>query len=245
MSVTVDVKTDLRRVLEYFLSPLQQHVQESLRERSADGVRSCAVRTVTETGRLVFKSMESAVRCKLSVILVALLIAQAPARGNATVPCTFENKGYGGGPSFKFVFSKEECRFIETRNGSVVTLSVKYPEMKLIAPQVMDDALIVVRMSQVDVGRFDLDRVLGGRTPDGRMGNIDIYGSGGDETYRFQGKDGAVVLVNKLVNTILANRRVAEDVLVSYQYSASHQDLEALDEAVTVFLSTTLIRFEK
>jgi hemolysin D len=33
MTVTAEVKTDQRRVLDYFLSPLQQHVQESLRER--------------------------------------------------------------------------------------------------------------------------------------------------------------------------------------------------------------------
>ncbi|MFJ2364563.1 HlyD family type I secretion periplasmic adaptor subunit [Pseudomonas sp. NPDC087697] len=33
MSITAEVKTDQRRVIEYFLSPLQQHVDESLRER--------------------------------------------------------------------------------------------------------------------------------------------------------------------------------------------------------------------
>ncbi|WP_338500123.1 HlyD family type I secretion periplasmic adaptor subunit [Pseudomonas trivialis] len=33
MSVTAEVKTDQRRVIDYFLSPLQQHVDESLRER--------------------------------------------------------------------------------------------------------------------------------------------------------------------------------------------------------------------
>jgi len=33
MTVTAEVKTDQRRVLDYFLSPLRQHVQESLRER--------------------------------------------------------------------------------------------------------------------------------------------------------------------------------------------------------------------
>lgn len=33
MSVMAEVKTDYRRVIDYFLSPLQQHVNESLRER--------------------------------------------------------------------------------------------------------------------------------------------------------------------------------------------------------------------
>lgn len=33
MSVTAEVKTDQRRVIDYFLSPLQLHVDESLRER--------------------------------------------------------------------------------------------------------------------------------------------------------------------------------------------------------------------
>ncbi|MBS7415996.1 MULTISPECIES: HlyD family type I secretion periplasmic adaptor subunit [Pseudomonas syringae group] len=33
MAVTAEVKTNKRRVIEYFLSPLQQHVSESLRER--------------------------------------------------------------------------------------------------------------------------------------------------------------------------------------------------------------------
>ena len=33
MAVTVEVKTGVRRVVEYFLSPLLQHQQESLRER--------------------------------------------------------------------------------------------------------------------------------------------------------------------------------------------------------------------
>jgi hemolysin D len=33
MSVTAEVKTDQRRVIEYFLSPLQQYANESLRER--------------------------------------------------------------------------------------------------------------------------------------------------------------------------------------------------------------------
>lgn len=33
MSVTVEIKTNTRRVIEYFLSPLMQHVDESLRER--------------------------------------------------------------------------------------------------------------------------------------------------------------------------------------------------------------------
>lgn len=33
MSVTAEVKTDQRRVIEYFLSPLEQHRDESLRER--------------------------------------------------------------------------------------------------------------------------------------------------------------------------------------------------------------------
>lgn len=33
MSVTAEVKTDERRIIDYFLSPLQQHANESLRER--------------------------------------------------------------------------------------------------------------------------------------------------------------------------------------------------------------------
>lgn len=33
MSVTVEVKTDRRKVIDYFLSPLQQYADESLRER--------------------------------------------------------------------------------------------------------------------------------------------------------------------------------------------------------------------
>ncbi|EPM67763.1 Type I secretion membrane fusion protein, HlyD, partial [Pseudomonas syringae pv. actinidiae ICMP 18804] len=33
MAVTAEVKTNKRRVIEYFLSPLQQHASESLRER--------------------------------------------------------------------------------------------------------------------------------------------------------------------------------------------------------------------
>lgn len=33
MNVSAEIKTDSRRVIEYFLSPLQQHISESLRER--------------------------------------------------------------------------------------------------------------------------------------------------------------------------------------------------------------------
>jgi hemolysin D len=33
MAVTVEIKTGRRRVIEYFLSPLIEHVGESLRER--------------------------------------------------------------------------------------------------------------------------------------------------------------------------------------------------------------------
>ena len=33
MAVTVEIKTGKRRVIEYFLSPLLQHGNESLRER--------------------------------------------------------------------------------------------------------------------------------------------------------------------------------------------------------------------
>lgn len=33
MSVTVEVKTDRRKVIDYFLSSLQQYTDESLRER--------------------------------------------------------------------------------------------------------------------------------------------------------------------------------------------------------------------
>ncbi len=33
MAVTVEVKTDERRVIDYFLSPLEQHLNESIRER--------------------------------------------------------------------------------------------------------------------------------------------------------------------------------------------------------------------
>jgi hemolysin D len=33
MAVTVEVKTGTRRVIEYFLGPLMQYGQESLRER--------------------------------------------------------------------------------------------------------------------------------------------------------------------------------------------------------------------
>ena len=33
MAVTVEIKTGQRRVIEYFLSPLLQHTNESLRER--------------------------------------------------------------------------------------------------------------------------------------------------------------------------------------------------------------------
>ncbi|OTA19782.1 hemolysin secretion protein HlyD [Xenorhabdus beddingii] len=33
MSITAEIKTDQRRVIDYFLSPLQQHMDESLRER--------------------------------------------------------------------------------------------------------------------------------------------------------------------------------------------------------------------
>ena len=33
MAVTAEIKTDKRRVIEYFLTPLMQHTSESLRER--------------------------------------------------------------------------------------------------------------------------------------------------------------------------------------------------------------------
>jgi hemolysin D len=33
MAVAVEIKTGQRRVIEYFLSPLQRHTSESLRER--------------------------------------------------------------------------------------------------------------------------------------------------------------------------------------------------------------------
>jgi hemolysin D len=33
MAVTVEIKTGKRRVIEYFLTPLMQHANESLRER--------------------------------------------------------------------------------------------------------------------------------------------------------------------------------------------------------------------
>jgi hemolysin D len=33
MAVTVEIKTDKRSVIEYFLTPMLQHTSESLRER--------------------------------------------------------------------------------------------------------------------------------------------------------------------------------------------------------------------
>ncbi|WP_143521034.1 hypothetical protein [Pseudomonas rhodesiae] len=181
-------------------------------------------------------------KCKLGLNLIIVLIALSPLQGNATVPCTFENKGLGGGPSFKFNFSKEECRLVETRNGSVVTLTVQYPEMKLIGARVVDDSVVVLRMSHIDSERYDQNGIVGTREPDRRLGTIDIYDVGSVEMYRFRGKDGEVVFVRNMGNTYLAKRLVAGDVFVFYQYSKNHQDLEYLDATITDFLSQKLVR---
>ncbi|VVN65357.1 hypothetical protein PS687_05176 [Pseudomonas fluorescens] len=205
-----------------------------------DGVRSCAARTVL--GLRSSLLMACSVQLKLKILLTAILLTTIPLIGSATVPCTFENKGLGGGPSFKFNFSKEECRLVETRNGSVVTLTVQYPEMKLIGARVVDDSVVVLRMSHIDSERYDQNGIIGTREPDRRLGTIDIYDVGSDEMYRFRGKDGEVVFVRNMGNTYLAKRLVAGDVFVFYQYSKNHQDLEYLDATITGFLSQKLVR---
>lgn len=70
-----------------------------------DGVRSCAARTVL--GLRSSLLMACSVQLKLKILLTAIILTTIPLIGSATVPCTFENKGLGGGPSFKFDFSKE------------------------------------------------------------------------------------------------------------------------------------------
>ncbi len=118
--------------------------------------------------------MACSVQLKLKILLTAILLTTIPLIGSATVPCTFENKGLGGGPSFKFDFSKEECRLVETRDGSVVTLTVQYPEMKLIGARVVDDSVIVLGMSHIDSERYDQNGIVGTREPDRRLCTMDI-----------------------------------------------------------------------
>jgi len=182
------------------------------------------------------------VQLKLKILLTAILFITIPLIGSAAEPCAFGNNARGGKLPFKFNFSKEDCQRVFTRDGSTLTLSVQYPEMRLVKERVLDGELISLRMSHIDLERYDQDRVIEGRKPDRHIGDIDVYVIGSSDVYRFRGKDGVIVFVSDWGNTYVATRLFAHDISISYQYSSSHKNVKDMDAAVLSFLDEHLIR---
>lgn len=136
---------------------------------------------------------------------------------------------------YKLNISEGECKFIRYGGGRVVSMHVKFPDMKIVYPRVIDDSVVSIYLVYVSNG-FNQNAIFEGRKPISVRNGIEIYESGSSMLRRFVGRNGNPVTVADGQYTRVADHLFSKEINVSYQYTLKHENLKEIDDFVFEFV---------
>lgn len=151
-----------------------------------------------------------------------------------------------GEVAFEFDISAADCRQVENVSGDIAIFYVEYPSMKIVkSPGLLNESLIVFRMTHVSPERYDENATIKNLTPFCSAGRIEYYQFGQFVRAKFIGGDGRGVFVNKMVNTTSVGRLFNDRLHAQYQYLnvgvGAVMGVEKIDDLVLHFLRETIV----
>lgn len=142
--------------------------------------------------------------------------------------------------SYRLNISAEECKYVRYNGGSVVTLDVSYPDMKIVNSQIINDSIVSIYLVSIS-GGYNQDAIFEGRQPVSSKGGVVAYKDGGRILRRFIGSDGSPVAVSDGSYVRRAHHVFNEKLRVSYQYTLMHEDLRRMDDFVIDLINKIII----
>lgn len=133
-----------------------------------------------------------------------------------------------------------ECELVEYSGGTVVTISVEYPSMKIVKHRPVNDSLVTFRLVHVSSEGFDEDGVIRGRQSLMTSDHMQYFKIGGFDYYRFISRDGHPVGVTNGVRTFDARHLFGGSVEVRYSYTKSHANFIEMDDFAVKFINEIL-----
>lgn len=142
--------------------------------------------------------------------------------------------------SYRLNISAEECKYVRYNGGSVVTLDVRYPDMKIVYSRIINDSIVSIYLVSI-TGLYNQDAIFEGGQPISSKGGVVTYEDGGRILRRFIGSDGSPVAVSDGSYTRRAHHVFNEKLRVSYQYTLVHEDLRRIDDFVIDLINKIII----
>ena len=142
--------------------------------------------------------------------------------------------------SYRLNISAEECKYVRYNGGGVVTLDVRYPDMKIVYPRVTNDSIVSIYLVSISRG-YNQDAIFEGRQPISSKGGVVTYEDGGRMLRRFIGSDGSPVAVSDGAYARRAHHMFNEKLRVSYQYTLMHEDLRRMDDFVIDLINKIIV----
>jgi len=171
----------------------------------------------------------------MSLKILAVIVGLVFYSGVSLAECILPENPYGERP-FKLNLSESECALVRYTGGHIVTISVNYPDMKIVSPRIFDRALITFRLLYVPGVLRNQGGSIAGKKPISVIGGVELYDFGSSFIRRFLGADGSPVLVVDGPYTYIATRLFNNDIQVLYQYSLVNGDLMVIDDFALDFL---------
>lgn len=168
----------------------------------------------------------------MSLKILAVIVGLVFYSGVSLAECILPENPYGERP-FKLNLSESECALVDYTGGHIVTISVNYPDMKVVSPRIFDRALITFRLLYVPGVLRNHGGSIAGKKPISVIGGVELYDVGREVIRRFIGADESLVLVVDGPYTYIATRLFKNDIQVHYQYSLVNWDLIAIDNFCT------------
>lgn len=137
---------------------------------------------------------------------------------------------------YKLNISEGECKFVRYGGGRTVSMHVKYPDMKVVYPRVINDSVVSIYLVYVSK-EFNQNAVFEGKKPSGVRDGIEIYEGGSSVLRRFVGRNGNPVTVSDGQYTRVADHLFSKEINISYQYTLKHENLKEMDDFVFDFVN--------
>lgn len=142
--------------------------------------------------------------------------------------------------TYRLNISAEECEYVRYNGGNVVTLDVRYPDMKIVYPRVINDSIVSIYLVSISRG-YNQDAIFEGRRSISSKSGVVTYEDGSRMLRKFTGSDGSPVAVLDGLYTRRAHHVFSEKLRVSYQYTLMHEDLRRMDDFVIDLINKIII----
>ena len=153
--------------------------------------------------------------------------------------CTFVNKKTNVSV-FSFDVSDEDCELIDYNGGSVVTLHVEYPSMKLVDYTNRSDNIMVLMLVPISVPPFDINRSTRTLKTIASFDGVELL-EGSEKIYRVAGRDGSNAYIYEWEIIYVGKRTYRSMFEVDYLFKRKISDLKKVDDFVLGFLDRFLI----